>query len=264
MNKFILGMLLLSLAILNSCVVGKKIVYVNDMVADSAYNMNDLPMLLVQKNDRLNIVVSAKNPELAAPFNAGVGTYRVKDDGNISMGVDQSTNTQSYLVDQLGNITFPVLGILHLEGLTLDEIRDLLSNQLTEQQLLKNPIVKVEMLNFKISVMGAVNREMVLNVPDARITLLEAIAQAGGLTKNAAANKITVIREDSGIRKRIINNIESGEIFDSPAYYLQQNDIVYIEPQAAENTPREERNWRFVTTALGLVTMLFSVLNFLN
>jgi polysaccharide export outer membrane protein len=245
MNKFVLGMLLLSLAVLNSCVVGKKVVYVNDMVADSAYHMNDLPLLRVQKNDRLNIVVSAKNPELAAPFNAGIGTYKVSDDGNISMGVDRSVNTQGYLIDQQGNVTFPVLGTLHLEGLTLDQVRDLLGNQLTEQQLLKDPIVKVEMLNFKISVMGAVNREMVMNIPDARITLLEALAQAG-------------------VRKRIVNNIESGEIFSSPAYYLQQNDIVYVEPQSAENTPREDRNWRFVTTAMGSITMLFTLLNFLK
>jgi polysaccharide export outer membrane protein len=257
-------MLLLSIADLTSCVVGKKVVYVNDMVADSAYHMNDLPLLRVQKNDRLNIVVSAKNPELAAPFNAGIGTYKVSDDGNISMGVDRSVNTQGYLIDQQGNVTFPVLGTLHLEGLTLDQVRDLLGNQLTEQQLLKDPIVKVEMLNFKISVMGAVNREMVMNIPDARITLLEALAQAGGLTKNAAPDKITVIREESGIRKRIVNNIESGEIFSSPAYYLQQNDIVYVEPQSAENTPREDRNWRFVTTAMGSITMLFTLLNFLK
>lgn len=264
MNKFILGMLLLSLAVLSSCVVGKKVVYVHDMVIDSAYYMNDLPLLRVQKNDRLNIVVSAKTPELAAPFNAGVGTYRVNDDGNISMGVDRSANTQGYLVDQRGNITFPVLGTLHVEGLALDEVRDSLGTLLTEQQLLKDPIVKVEMLNFKISVVGAVNREVVMHVPDARITLFEAIAEAGGLTRNAAPDRITVIREENGIRKRIINDIESGEVFSSPAYYLRQNDIVYVEPQAAELTSREDRYLRYASVGMGALTVLFTFINLLK
>ena len=105
---------------------------------------------------------------------------------------------------------------------------------------------------------------MVINVPDGRMTILEAITKAGGLTPNAVPNRVTVIREGNGKRIRIVNDIESKNIFDSEAYYLQQNDIVYIEPRSAESTPKEERSWRIATTVLGSLTLILSVVSILK
>lgn len=150
------------------------------MIPDTEYPVAEAPVLRLQKNDRISIQVSAKSLELAAPFNTVAGTYKVGIDGSVSTGMDQSSNAQGYLVDREGNIAFPVLGNLHVEGLTLEEVRDLVRNKLINGQLISEPIVKVEILNFKISVTGAIGNR-VLDAPDGRMTLLEAITKAGGL-----------------------------------------------------------------------------------
>ncbi|WP_275149917.1 polysaccharide biosynthesis/export family protein [Elizabethkingia meningoseptica] len=262
MNKFILGLTVFGLILLNSC-VSKKIVYVQDMLPDTEYPIADAPVLHLQKNDRVSIQVSAKSLELAAPFNTVAGTYKVGTDGSISTGIDQSSNSQGYLIDREGNIAFPVLGNLHVEGLTLEEVRDLVRNRLINEKLINEPIVKVEILNFKISVTGAIGNR-VLDAPDGRMTLLEAITKAGGLGVNAAPDKITVIREEDGVRRKIVTNIQSQEIFNSPAYYLKQNDIVYIEPRSAEVTPREDRFWRYFGVGTGILGTVISVLTLIR
>lgn len=262
MNKFILGLALFSIILLNSC-VSKKVVYVQDMIPDTEYPVAEAPALRLQKNDRVSIQVSAKSLELAAPFNTVAGTYKVGTDGSISTGVDQSSNAQGYLIDREGNIAFPVLGNLHVEGLTLEEVRDLVRDKLINNKLINEPIVKVEILNFKISIAGAIGNR-VFEVPDGRMTLLEAITKAGGLTLNAAPDKVTVIREEDGVRRKIVTNIESQEVFNSPAYYLKQNDIVYIEPRNAEVTPREDRFWRYFGVGTGLLGTVISVLTLIR
>ncbi|WP_236708526.1 polysaccharide biosynthesis/export family protein [Elizabethkingia anophelis] len=247
---------------LNSC-VSKKVVYVQDMIPDTEYPVAEAPALRLQKNDRVSIQVSAKSLELAAPFNTVAGTYKVGTDGSISTGVDQSSNAQGYLIDREGDIAFPVLGNLHVEGLTLEEVRDLVRDKLINNKLINEPIVKVEILNFKISIAGAIGNR-VFEVPDGRMTLLEAITKAGGLTLNAAPDKVTVIREEDGVRRKIVTNIESQEVFNSPAYYLKQNDIVYIEPRNAEVTPREDRFWRYFGVGTGLLGTVISVLTLIR
>lgn len=155
--------------------------------------------------------MSAKSLELAAPFNTVAGTYKVGNDGSVSTGIDQSSNAQGYLIDREGNIAFPVLGNLHVEGLTLEEVRDLIRSRLINDRLINEPIVKVEILNFKVSITGAIGNR-IIEVPDGKITLLEAITKAGGIGVNAAPDKITVIREEDGIRRKIVTNIQSQEI----------------------------------------------------
>lgn len=262
MNKFILGLTLFSIVLLNSC-VSKKVVYLQDMQPDSEYPIAEAPALRLQKNDRISIQVSAKSLELAAPFNTVAGAYKVGVDGNVTTGVDQSANTQGYLIDGQGDVSFPVLGNLHVEGLTLEEVRDLVRNRLINDRLISEPIVKVEILNFKISVTGAISSR-VFDVPDGRMSVLEAITKAGGLSPNSSPDKITVIREENGVRRKIIANIQSQEIFNSPAYYLKQNDIVYVEPRSAEVTPKEDRFWRIFGLGMGATGIIISVLTLLK
>ncbi|PUB28518.1 polysaccharide export outer membrane protein [Elizabethkingia sp. YR214] len=263
MNKFILGLTLFSIILLNSC-ASKKIVYVNDMQTDVEYPVAEAPALHLQKNDRVSIQVSAKSPELAAPFNTIAGSYKVNEDGNISTGIDQSASNQGYIIDREGNIAFPVLGSLHIEGLTLEEVRDLIKNRLINDKFINEPIVKVEILNFKISVIGAVGGQKVLEIPDGRMSLLEAITRVGGLTANALPEKVAVIREEDGVRRKIVTNIQTQEVFNSPAYYLKQNDIVYIEPRSAEITPKEDRFWRYFGVGAGLLGTVISVLTLIR
>ncbi|MFC3353465.1 polysaccharide biosynthesis/export family protein [Sphingobacterium zeae] len=264
MKRQILAMILLGVSLLTSCMAPKKVVYVNDMEPNIAYRALEVPMLKLQQSDRLGITVSAKNPELAAPFNVMGGSYTAVDKENSMRATSASSGSPSYLIDQQGNITFPILGNLHLEGLTLEQVRDLLAQRLSDGGYIKDAIVKVELLNLKVNVMGEVNRVGIIDVPDSRINLLEAISKAAGLTRNAASDRVTVIREENGVRKKMLTNVGSQDIFDSPAYYLQQNDIVYVEPIAAESTPREDRSWRFTSIATGIVTVILTAINLLK
>lgn len=260
MKKMTLLTGLFCLALLNACVTSKKVVYVNDMMADTAYLSMEMPSLRLQKSDRIQIVVSASAPELAAPFNGGVGNYRIEDDGTVATVVDRSTAIGGYIVDREGSIDFPIIGRLHVEGLTLEEVRKMVRDRLIAGKFINEPTVKIELLNLRVSVMGAVTRQGVLHVPEARITLLEAITQSGGLSILANPQSVSVIREQDGVRRKIVTDIESKAIFDSPAYYLQQNDIVYVEPKMAEQTPREQRNSRFFGNAMGVAGLLVSML----
>ena len=256
--------LVLLLASLSACIAPRKVVLVEDMQPDSLYNSVEMPTIRIQKNDRLYISVSSKTPELAAPFNIESGAYQIEDNGNIARSNLAAVKTDGYLVDQRGKIDFPVLGTLEVFGHTVEQVRDTLRNRLVSEGFINDPIVRVELINLKISVVGAVQRQQVLNVPDNRINILEAIAQAGGLTRNAAADRVTVIREENGVRTRIVQDIGSKDLFDSPAFYLKQNDIVFVEGISAESSPREDRGWRFLSTLLGTGTLVFSILNLLK
>lgn len=248
----------------SSCVVSKKVVYVNDMRPDTTYSALAAPALRIQKSDRISIVVSAKTPELAVPFNQISGAYQVNEQGDISSGSPAGSDVKGYLVDDMGNIEFPILGTMQVAGKTLEEVKSMLKQRLSEDKLINNPIVNVELLNLKINMIGEVTRVGLLTVPDGRITLMEAISRAGGLTVNAASDRITVIREEYGVRKMIVTDIKSSAIFNSPAFHLQQNDIVYIEPQDAQPTPKVQQNWRYISTGIGLLATIFTVLNLLK
>jgi len=262
-KKIFLALAVSCLMLFNACIVTKKVVYVNDMSPDTAYLALEAPPVKVQNSDRISIVVNAKEAELAVPFNQGLGSFQVGNSGDLNNSASADPG-KGYLVSADGTIEFPILGTLRVAGLTLEEIRSMVRNRLIDDKLINEPSVKVELLNLKINMMGEVNDVGVIDVPDGRITLLEAISMAGGLSTNAAADKITVIREEQGVRRMYVNDILSKEVFNSPTYYLRQNDIVYIEPRGARLSDREENNWRYISTGLGLLATVFTILNFLK
>ncbi|GHE39847.1 polysaccharide biosynthesis/export family protein [Sphingobacterium griseoflavum] len=248
-----------------SCIVPKKVVYLKDMEANKVYNTALVPPLRIQKNDRLSIQVTSKNPELAAPFNPDGGVYNVSAQGSVTAVPMAGPNTnKGYLVDQDGNIEFPVLGTINVEGLTLDGVRDMMRDRLVQEKLISDAVIKIELMNLKITMMGAVGAVGVLDVPDSRITLLEAITRSGGLTANAKTNKVAVIREEAGGRKMYLNDIEKMDVFNSPTYYLQQNDIVYVEPRTGEMTPRETMTLTYFGLITGVATMVLTLLNLMR
>lgn len=246
----------------SSCIVNKKIVLVEDMKPDTTYAALDVPPITVQKRDRLSILVSAHSAELAAPFNPGTQLSTWTQSAPSSGTKTLNEENRGYLVDEQGFIEFPVLGALKVEGLNLGEVKNLIRDRLIEDQYINDPTVKVELRNLKVNMLGEIADVGVLMIPDGQITLVEAITMAGGLTVNAAPDRITVIREEHGTRKVYVNDIKSQDIFKSPVYYLQQNDIVYVEPRYAEVTPRTQNNWRYISTGFGLVSLVFAILNF--
>lgn len=264
MNRFIILSALTGMLFLHSCIISKKVEYLTDMIPDSAYRSMQIEPLHVQKGDRLRIVVLAKDMELATPFNMESGGYQVTNSGDIASDARASSVENTYLVSHDGHIDFPVFGELDVLGLSLDGVKELISKRVIADKLINEPVVRVELLNLRVNVMGEVNRIGVIDVPDGNITLLDAISRAGGLSLNAAPEKIAVIREENGVRKMMVNNLESKEIFDSPTYFLRQNDIVYVMPRGPRMTPREELGLRYTSLGLSLLAVIITTFTLLR
>lgn len=262
MNNYLrLYTVLSALLLLGSCAT-KKVVVVKNMIPDSVYTAHENKELLIQNGDRVTILVSAKSVELAAPFNNALGAYAITNDGEVRGGSEQAQigRDRGYLVGRDGAIEFPVLGYIPAAGLTLTQLKEKVKDLLVSNKYIKDPIVKVELINLKINMMGEVNAVGIIDAAEEKITLLEAISRAGGLTHNAAPDKVTVIREENGQRKLMLNNIESTEIFNSPSYYLQQNDIVYVQPRDGVPTQKEESTWRIVGIGMSFISVIISTL----
>lgn len=249
-------LVVVTMMILASCASSKKFVYLNDMVPGESYPINTEMSTVVHENDRLDIKVSCKNPELAVPFNVQTGAYQVSADGSVkSAGVD--VLEQGYRVDAEGNIVFPILGKIAVAGKSLKEVSDLIAGLIEEGNYIKDPEVSIEFLNFKYTVLGAVGSKGTYTVDGDKVTIIEAIAKAGDVTREARLDKIAVIRMVDGKQQIFYNDLRTADIFMSPTYYLQQNDIVYVEPK---NRPKNERTWQWVTFGTSLVSVASSII----
>jgi polysaccharide export outer membrane protein len=236
--------------LLVSCGGARKFVYLSDMAPGERYDVNLESATIIHSNDRLDIKVSCKNPELAVPFNAQMGSYQISADGSVnSAGVEVNAG---YRVDDEGNIVFPVLGKINVGGKTLKEVSEIIETMIEEGNYIKSPDVTIEFLNFKYTVLGAINGKGTYTVDGDKVTIIEAIAKAGDLSKNARLDRIAVIRMVDGKYEIHYNDIRTAEIFKSPTYYLQQNDIVYVEPKHKE---RNERAWQTASFAVSLISL---------
>jgi polysaccharide export outer membrane protein len=165
--------------------------------------------------------------------------------------------TAGYRVDADGNIVFPVLGKINVGGKTLKEVSDIIETMIEEGNYIKSPEVTIEFLNFKYTVLGAVNGKGTYTVDGDKVTIIEAIAKAGDLAKNARLDRIAVIRMVDGKQEIYYNDIRTAEIFKSPTYFLQQNDIVYVEPKYKE---RNENAWQTATFIVSLGSLASTIL----
>ena len=247
----------LAVLLLASCTSYKKVVYLQDVVPIKQQDIEQKYEVIIHNDDLLAIMVNSKNPELALPFNMPLVTYQV---GRESAGQQR---VLGYLVDSQGNIDFPILGKLHVEGLTRLQLTELIKTRLMEEDLIKDPIVTVQFLNYKISVMGEVARPGSFSISGDRITLLEALSMAGDLT---IYGRLAVIRETDGKRTILFHDLRSADIFQSPCYYLQQNDIVYVEPnktkgnQSAINQNNSMSVWLTGVSILASIASLITTI----
>ena len=227
MKKFII----LLCCVLVSCQASKKVVYMQDVAHEATDTIGVYAGIVVQPKDILSIIVSSKNPELAMAFNLPLTSYQA---GSTLSSSSYSQRVLGYLVDIDGVIDFPVLGKIKVVGLTRDQLSDMIKQQLIQGDLIKDPIVNTEFMNFKVSVFGEVKTPSTFNISDDRITLLEAISRVGDLTIYGRRDNVLVRREQNGIvsfHRVDLRNAEN--LLRSPVYYLQQNDVVYIEPNRA-------------------------------
>ncbi len=263
MNKPALLFFLLATLLFSSCATRKDLIYLRDMEELKEYPVFQKYEPVIHRDDRLSITVSCKNPELTLPFNIpGSSNYSIGLDGNITTSVPTGGSdnaNKGYLVDVNGEIDFPILGKLKVEGRTRGQVTELIKQRLIDEDLIKDPIVMVNFLNFKITVLGEVGSPNTYDITGDRITLLEAIAKAGDITDDGRVDRVAVIREYGNKRRIMFHDLRSKDVFNSPCYYLQQNDIVYVEPSAAKTRDNAQRTFSTFSMILSFVTTITSL-----
>ncbi|WP_296386356.1 polysaccharide biosynthesis/export family protein [Winogradskyella sp.] len=244
----------LVIAMLTSCASRKNIVYFQDEPLEEGVLMSEPKQIIYKPDDILTINVSAFLQETVAPFNLTVGS----NNSNNVTGVQGNLQLQTYLVDYNGNIEFPVLGRLKVAGLTRTELTSYLTERISEYA--KDPIVNVRLSNFSITIIGEVSNPGTFNIQDERITVLEAIGLANDLTIFGKRKNILIIREVDGKKKFANIDLTSINTVNSPVYYLQQNDVIYVEPNNARiRSSTYNQNNSVLISAIGTLTTVIAV-----
>ena len=252
----------LSVFMLTGCTSYKNVPYLQNPEVVNGYE-GVLPLYdaKIMPKDLLTITVNTTDPEAAAPFNLTVQSALSISRSSLT----QQPTLQQYLVSNEGTIDFPVLGLLKVGDLTKNEAENLIREKLSDY-LKEVPIVTVRMANYKIAVLGEVARPGMFTVSNEKVNIFEALAMAGDLTIWGMRDNIKLIREDALGNREIINlNLNNAEIVTCPYYYLQQNDILYVNPNKtkAKNSDIGQSTslWFSATSILvSVASLLFNIL----
>lgn len=241
----------------NSCGAYRRTAILQDMDTVTTYMINQYPDTKILRGDRINITVSSAQPALAAPFNPGL---KLVDTEEVPItGSTVTIGNEGYLVDDHGNINFPVLGNLHVEGMSLKQLSEFIEDKIVSQGYINEPIVKTQFVNFNVLLLGE-SGSSVVSVPSGNINLLELLAHNGGISDMSDREHIRVIRTTGDKRNVYMVNAKTREMYDSPVFYLQQNDVVYI-PPINSKIDAQLSNWiQFFTTPMTLVSSLSSLI----
>lgn len=249
---------MLSVVMLASCANVKDIAYFQDKAIDHPEEIDKHGGIVIQPKDMISIVVSSRNPELSTMFNLPVVSYQA---GSEIVTSAAQQRLMGYVVDNDGYIDFPVLGEINVGGMTRWELSEYIKNTLLEKGYLNDAVVTVEFMNFKVSVLGEVNKPGTYTIEGDKVTVLQALSLAGDLTIFGKRNNVTVIREMDG--ERIFYNVDlcSVDMFKSPAYNLLQNDIVYVEPSEikARQSTLDDKGLRMTSIMISSGSLLVSV-----
>ena len=250
--------LLLSAAVLSSCSSVKDIAYFQNKVVNQPEKIDKHAGIVIQPKDMLSIVVSSRNPELVSMFNLPVVSYQAGSETVSGAGVQRLLG---YVVDNAGYIDFPVLGPLSVSGMTRWELSEMIKNRLIKDGLLTDAVVTVEFMNFKVSVLGEVNAPGTYTIEGDKVTVLQAISLARDLTIFGLRENVSVIRERDGERTIYQINLCDVNLFKSPAYYLQQNDIIYVEPnqEKARQSNTDDKTLRMTSILVSGGSLLVSI-----
>ena len=259
----ILSLTLMVLAAV-SCSTPKEISYFQDLqpgVTELA--ITDPVEIKVRPKDKLSILVNAQDPKLTNMFNLPIVSQQLGQESTGSSGT--SRGVSGYTVDSFGDINFPVLGKIRVEGMTREQIADYLTKQLKEQELIKDPVVTVEFMNLGVSVLGEVNKPGRISINRDNMTILDALSEAGDLTIFGKREKVLVLRQEDG-KQRVygVNLCSADHIYTSPVYYLQQNDVVYVTPNDTKsrqstvngNTVRSTSFWISLASLITSIAVL--------
>ncbi len=245
----------LAMLFLVSCNPAKNLAYFSDLPENTTYSekINNVTEPKIQPDDLLSITVSSLNPEANALFNKGI----IFSAGNAAASASKSAD-EGYLVNSDGEVEFPVLGKVKLSGLTKQEAKAKLITELNKY--LKDPSVSIRFLNFRVTVIGEVTRPATFTIPSEKINLLEALGLAGDMTVYGKRENVLLIREENGIRKMTRIDLNSKQAFNSPYFYLQQNDVVYVEPNKMKQVQAttSTRNITILLSVISVTTLIFS------
>jgi polysaccharide export outer membrane protein len=250
--------LFLGVLLLSSCGVQYKQVPYFQNLTDSGMvqeEISNYSIIKIQKEDILAITVASLNAEASAIFNMG-NTSSMQ--GSSTPNVNPSLTANGFMVDQNGNIQLPMVGSIQVAGLTTAAARDLIQTKLIP--FLKEPVVSLRLVNFKVSVLGDVARPGVYPVQNERISLSEALGLAGDLTITALRHNVLLIREVQGKRQYVRLDLHKKDVFNSPYYYLQNNDVIYVQPSNAKyaSVDSSYRNVSIILSALSVIALLIT------
>lgn len=257
----------LACLLLFSCSTPKNIDYFQDVHTGTIITSTNINDIRIKPEDKLSIVVSTQDPALSSLFNL---TNNQMPPTGISSYAQGGNEASYYTVSPNGDINFPVLGKLHISGMTRSQLASYIENQLIEEELVQQPIVTVEFVNTGIAVIGEVKSPGLYSFNKDHMTIVDAIAVAGDLTMNGRREDILVMRKNSqGMQEGYrIDLTNMRELAQSPVYYLQQDDIIYVEPNnktkrettATGNSPYTPAFWvSLVSIATTITTLVITL-----
>lgn len=244
---------------LGSCSTPKQISYFQDLrPGESEMSLVAPVEITIHPKDKLSILVNSQDMRLTNLFNLSIVSQQ--------LGLETSYGTNrgmsGYTVDSKGDIDFPVLGKIHIEGMTREQVAAHIKEELQSHDLVKDPVVTVEFMNLTVSVMGEVNKPGRYNIDKDNITILDALSQAGDLTIYGKREKVLVLRNEEGKQRVYGVDLCSGEhVYSSPVYYLQQGDVVYVEPNdtKARQSTVNGNNVRSTSFWISLASLLTTI-----
>ncbi len=244
MKNYYLRFLLIAI-LFSSCVPKQQILYLQGSQISGNTSTNYEP--LIQKDDLLFINISSSEAEAVAPFNLD---SQSKDISSSTSGF--SNQKQTYLVDNLGNIEFPIIGTLNAAGYSVNEFRDLLKTKL--KSFVTDAVINIRIVNFKVTVTGEVAQPGVVTTGSQRFTLFDALAMSGDLTLYGRRDNILIVRDFQGIKTYNRVDITKADFVNSPFYYLDQNDLIYVEPRKAKiDSTAIGANVPFIVSIVGIL-----------
>lgn len=255
-------MLLLAAFTASSCISDKKIIYLQG--AQSQYvNPKDIDRVFelnIQPDDQLAISIASKNEELIKPFNnntlIGGGS-----NSNYSNTINTTAGISYFQVNKDGNIEFPIFGTLTVSGKTCVQLSQEIQTRLRNESYIKDAVVNTKIMSFKVTVLGDVKNPGMQRFEGERLTVLEALGKAGDLNNSAKRENVMIIREEDGRRVTYeIDLRDTKSVFNSPAYYLQQNDVVYVQPNKSVRV-KGSTSYTYLSVGSTLVGMVVSIVS---
>ncbi len=261
LSKFLFLPVTILLAV--SCSTPHGIAYFQDLRPGvSELSVTDPVEVTVRPKDKISIIVNSQDPKLSNMFNLPVVSQQI---GQETSGSSSARGVSGYTVGSDGFINFPVLGRIKVSGMTREQIASYLTEQLKEQELVKEPVVTVEFMNLCVSVLGEVNNPGRVSIDRDNLTILDALSEAGDLTIYGKREKVLVLREEEG-KQRVygVNLCSADHLYTSPVYYLQQNDVIYVEPNDTKsrqstvngNTVRSTSFWISLASLITSIAVL--------